>query len=163
MTNILKGCYLVGHTSNDLPKNIKTSSKNNISIKFDYNNIPKEIIDLCDDYYMKNIFSILKEKEDFELFFNMTKKEQEKEIASLFQQFSNYTNKSIFFSMMSSGDTIQPETRHGLTVEELFEKNIEFFNDVPFLEQVFESAKEDENYELCSKIKKRMEFLKGSQ
>ena len=63
VTNILKGCYLVGHTSNDLPKNIKTSSKKNISIKFEYNKIPKEIVDLCEDYYSKNVFSILKEKE----------------------------------------------------------------------------------------------------
>ena len=161
VTNILKGCYLVGHTNKDLSKNIKTSSKKSISIKFEYNKVPKEIADLCDDYYVKNVFSILREKEEFDLFFKMTKKEQEKEIAALFQQFSNYTNKSILFSMMNSGDTIQPGIKQGLTVEELFEKNIDFFNDISFLEQVFESAKEDENYELCQRILDRIKVLKN--
>ena len=164
VTNILKGCYLVGHTSHDLPKNIKTSSKKNISIKFDFNSIPKEIIDLCEEYYNKNIFSILKEKEDFDVFFKLTKKEQDKEIAILFQQFSNYTNKNMLFSMANTGVVnTSGQTNYGLTVEELFEKNIDFFTDVPFLEQVFESAKEDENYELCGKIKKRLDFIREAK
>jgi len=161
VTNILKGCYLIGQKNGDLPKNIKTSSKKIISVKFEYSNVPKEISDLCEDYCHKNSFSILKEKEEFDLFFRLTKKEQEKEVAKLFEQFSNYTNKSILFSVANSGSTSSPGSSHGLTVEELFEKNVDFFNDVPFLEQVFESAKLDENYELCQKIKKRIEFLKG--
>ena len=102
-----------------------------------------------------------KEKEEFDLFFRLTKKEQEKEVAKLFEQFSNYTNKSILFSAANSGSTSSSGSSQGLTVEELFEKNVDFFNDVPFLEQVFESAKLDENYELCQKIKKRIEFLRG--
>ena len=160
VTNILKGCYLIGQKNGDLPKNIKTSSKKLISVKFEYLNIPKEISDLCEDYYNKNTFSILKEKEEFDLFFKLTKKEQEKEIAKLFEQFSNYTNKSILFSMANSGSTNPIGSPQGLTVEELFEKNIEFFNDVPFLEQVFESAKADENYELCQRIVDRIKALK---
>ena len=165
VTNILKGCYLIGYSSNDLPKNIKTSSKKNISVKFEYKNVPKEIVDLCDDYYNKNSFSIIKEKEDFDLFFKLTKKEQEKEIAILFQQFSNYTNKNILFSIANSGTTIHPiyQSKSNPTVEEMFEKNIEFFTDIQFLEQVLESAKKDENFELCGKIQQRIKKIKNSE
>ena len=165
VTNILKGCYLVGNINNDLPKNIRSCSKKNISIKLEYKNVPKEIVDLCEDFYHKNIFSILKEKEDFENFFKLTKKEQEKEISILFQQFLNYTNKNIIFST-SNVDLMNQDNNfnnNSLTVEELFEKNIDFISDIKLLEQVFQNAEKDENYELCGIIKKRLDFIKSSK
>lgn len=165
VTNILKGCYLIGYSGNELPNNIKKSSKKITVVKLDYKNLPKEILDMCNDYFNKNIGYITKEKEEFDVFFKLTDKEQEKEMALLFQQFSNYTNKNMLFSISNTGLTsyVIPleHSIPSLTLEELFEINIPLFTDIPFLEQVFEKAKEDENYELCGKIKQRIDFLKN--
>ena len=163
VTNIIKGCYLIASKNKDLPKNIKKNSKNFITYKLDYKNLPKEVSDMCDEYYSKNAIHISKEKEDFDAFFKLTIKEQEKEMLILFQHFSNYTNKSILFSAASSENLIKTGgTNSNLTLEELFEKNLNSITDSDFLEQLFKRAKLEENYELCSKIQQRLEFLKNN-
>jgi hypothetical protein len=163
VTNIIKGCYLVYNTSKEFPENIKKSSKNFYSLKLDYKNLPKEISDMCEEYYSKNSIHISKEKDDFDAFFKLTLKEQEKEMAIFFHQYSNYTNKSIIFSVVNPGIVLKTgETSGNLTIEERFEQKIPYFTDINLLEQVLEKAKKDENYELCIKIKERINFLKNN-
>ena len=156
VTNFVKGCYLVGGNINEIPKRISRSSGSIVSVKLNYNNLPKEIIDLCDEFYNKQLLYITKEQEEFEQFFKLTSKEQEKLMSNFFEQFSSNTNKKILFSYSGINHS---NNSASLTFDELFSQNLDFFVDKEFLNSILEKALQDENYEICAKIKKRLEKL----
>lgn len=156
LTNFVKGCFLIGGNIKDIPKIINKSSGSFISIKLDYKNLPKEINEICEDYYSKQNLYISKEQEDFEQFFKLTSKEQEKLMGNFFEQFSSNTNKAVLFSF--SGVDITNNVAP-ITFEDFFSQNLDFFSDKVFLETLMKKAVEEEKYEICSKIKKRLDSL----
>lgn len=156
ITNFVKGCFLIGGNIKDVPKKINKSSGSFISIKLDYKNLPKEISELCDEFYNKQNFYISKEQEDFEQFFKLTSKEQEKLMGNFFEQFSSNTNKTVLFSYTGVNIT---NTSEPITFEDFFSQNLDFFADKEFLEAMMKKAMEEEKYEICAKIKKRLDNL----
>lgn len=156
VSNFVKGCFLVGGVIKDVPKKINKNSNTFISVKLDYKNIPKEINELCDEYYKKQNVYILKEREDFEHFFKLTSKEQQKLMGNFFEQFSTNTNKSFLFSY--NGDDIKNYSSQ-TTFEDFFSQNLNFFVDKNFLELMMEKFMKEEKYEICAKIKKRLKYL----
>lgn len=156
VANFVKGCFLIGGNIKEIPKVINKSSSSFISVKLDYKNLPKEISELCEEYYNKQSLYISKEQEDFEQFFRLTSKEQEKLMGNFFEQFSLNTNKAVLFSF--TGENITNDVKQD-TFEDFFSKNLEFFSDKEFLEIMMKKALEEEKYEICSKIKKRLENL----
>jgi len=156
ITNFVKGCFLIGGNIKDIPNKINKSAGSFISIKLDYKNLPKEISELCDEFYNKQNFYISKEQEDFEQFFKLTSKEQEKLMGNFFEQFSSNTNKNVLFSYtgINMTNTLSP-----VTFEDFFSQNLDFFADRVFLETMMKKAMDEEKYEICAKIKKRLENL----
>jgi len=156
ITNFVKGCFLIGGNIKDIPSKINKSSGSFISIKLDYKNLPKEISELCDEFYNKQNFYISKEQEDFEQFFKLTSKEQEKLMGNFFEQFSSNANKTVLFSYTGVNIT---NTSTPITFEDFFSQNLDFFVDRDFLETMMKKAMGEEKYEICAKIKKRLENL----
>lgn len=156
ITNFVKGCFLIGGNIKEIPKAINKSSGSFVSIKLDYKKLPKEINEICEEYYNKQNFYISKEQEEFEQFFKLTSKEQEKLMGNFFEQFSSNTNKAVLFSFtgVNITDNVTP-----ITFEDFFSQNLDFFSDKEFLETMMKKAMEEEKYEICAKIKKRLEYL----
>jgi hypothetical protein len=156
VTNFVKGCFLIGGNIKEIPKSINRSSGSFVSIKLDYKNLPKEINELCEEYYNKQNFYISKEQEEFEHFFKLTSKEQEKLMGNFFEQFSSSTNKTILFSFTGVNIANNAEP---ITFEDFFSHNLDFFSDKEFLETMMKKAMNEEKYEICAKIKKRLDNL----
>ena len=156
VSNFVKGCFLVGGNIKDIPKKINKSSGAFISVKLDYKNLPKEISELCEEYYNKQNIYISKEQEDFEQFFKLTSKEQERLMGNFFEQFSTSTNKTVLFSYTGVNIT---NKSNPITFEDFFSQNLDFFADKDFLEAMMKKSMEEEKYEICAKIKKRLDDL----
>jgi hypothetical protein len=161
LSNFVKGCYLIGGNNKDVPKTINKKSKSYISVKINFQELPKEIEEMCNEYYNKNSFYVDKEKEDFESFFKLTKREQEKMIGSFFEKFTNFANKTALFSYSNSVDNQEINNVSKYSIEEILDSSLDFFTDLNFLEDVFERAKQEEKYELCAKILNRINKIKG--
>ena len=48
------------------------------------------------------------------------------------------------------------------SIEEILDSSLDYFTDLNFLEEVLQKAKQEEKYELCSKILKRIKKIKDS-
>jgi hypothetical protein len=162
LSNFVKGCYLIGGNNKDAPKTINRKSKSYISIKINFKEIPKEIEELCNEYYNKNYFYVDREKEDFESFFKLTKKEQEKMMGNFFEKFTNFANKTALVSYSNSYENQIINNNSNYSIEEILDSNLDYFTDLNFLEEVLQKAKQEEKYELCSKISKRIKKIKES-
>lgn len=161
LSNFVKGCYLIGGNNKDIPKKLNKKSKSYVSLKINFKKIPKEIEDLCNDYYNKNHFYVDREREDFESFFKLTKKEQEKMMGNFFEKFTNFANKTALVNYSNNYENQIVNNPSNYSIEEILDSSIDFFTDLNFLEDVFERAKQEEKYELCSKILKRINEIKN--
>jgi predicted DNA-binding protein len=152
----------MGGNNKDIPKKLNKKSKSYISLKINFNNIPKEIDDLCNEYYNKNSFYVDKEREDFESFFNLTKKEQEKMMGSFFEKFTNFANNTALVNYSNNYENQIINNNSNYSIEEILDSSLDYFTDLNFLEEVLQKAKQEEKYELCSKILKRIKKIKDS-
>lgn len=166
--NEVVGCFLVGSNKrninfiNDLDLKNK---KNNIIIKFDNKNLPKEIEQLCNNYYKKTQEELKKQKEEFEKFLKFNIEEQEFLIKNLIDSFNFPPNNletnsssvivldNLYYSNLNNS---------GYTFFDGFsEKNLKTITSVDLLEALRVNAEEKEQFEFCAKIRDRIKEIKS--
>jgi hypothetical protein len=168
IVNEVLGCYLVGTNKknvnfvNDLDLKNK---KNNIIIKFDNKDLPKEINQICNDYYKKTQEDIKRQKEEFDRFLKFNSEEQDFLIKNLIDNinspFNNQENNgsaliifdNIYYSNFASS---------GYTFFDGFsEKNLKTINSIELLEALRINAEEKEQFEFCAKIRDRIKEIRS--
>lgn len=166
--NEVVGCFLVGSNKrninfiNDLDLKNK---KNNIIIKFDNKDLPKEIEQLCNNYYKKTQEELKKQKEEFEKFLKFNIEEQEFLIKNLIDSFNFPPNNletnsssvivldNLYYSNLNNS---------GYTFFDGFsEKNLKTITSVDLLEALRVNAEEKEQFEFCAKIRDRIKEIKS--
>lgn len=163
LLNEVIGCYLIGTNKKSVAhiRDLDLKNKNNlILIKLDHKNLPKEVEDLCNDFYKKTQEQLKKEKEEFEKFSKLNPEEQDKFINNIINNINpssiviidNFNVDSNYFK--SSGFTF---------FDGFSEKNIQTINNIEILEALKLNAEEKEQYEFCAKIRDRLNEIKSQK
>lgn len=167
----ITGCYLIATHKRDASiRNLDFSKKDIcISIKMDHKkSLPKEFEQMCSDYSKDKKDELEKEHKEFLKFIKLSNDEQNFN-ANDFLFLINIQNPPAPFS----DDISYPEeelnlflmdpisTQTGITLESVAENQIDRFDDIKLLDDMLESALERENYELCAKIRDRINLLKA--
>lgn len=157
--NDVSGCYLVGTNKKNVNniKDLDFKNKNNlILIKLDYKNLPKEIDELCNQFYTNTQEQIKKQKEEFEKFSKMNIEEQDKYITNILDNINPssivFIDNKNYFNYKSSGFTFY---------DGFSENNIDKINDIQFLETLRINAEEKEQFEFCAKIRDRLKEIRS--
>ena len=160
----ITGCYLVATTKSDKRKVTIHKSSNTISCKLNMNNLPEEIKNMCsefEEYQIEKQRNLYPELQDI---FDLNIDERERMIESIVsgimfsekpieEEYPNYNLKDIYDSNYQTK----------LNIEQVIESKIDEIYDIPFLEQVIESSISSENFELCAKVRDRIEALKNNR
>jgi hypothetical protein len=166
--NQVTGCYLVGANKKSVAhiRDLDLKSKNNfIIVKLDNRKLPKEIEEMCSQFYAKTQERIRKEQEEFERFSKMNQKEQDDYINNILNDIGNTNTPSPSIVMIDNinfnNDLLKPS---GFTFFDGFsEKNIQQIENVQFLETLLANAEEKEQYEFCAKIRDRLIEIKSNK
>lgn len=158
--NQVNGVYLVAGNKKNLNniKDLDLKYKNNIIvIKINYKNLPKEIDEICNNFYIKTQERLKKEKEEFDKFSKMNSEEQNNYINAILNDINSPQIKFI--------ENLEIENEYynssGFTLYDGFsENNIKNINNTEFLNSLLNNALEKEQYELCAKIRDRLIELK---
>lgn len=168
--NNVNGCYVVGTTKNE---NVKVSTKNSsstISIKFNPKELPQEFEDMCEEYSQHIGETLRKEQEEINKIIDITIEQQ--------NRLMNNILKGIDFgsvNMFGSSNPIfgferKPNNLDNINVvnskvklEDVIENKLHEIYDIGFLENLLSSAERDEKFELCIKIRDRINVLKSKK
>jgi hypothetical protein len=163
--NQVTGCYLVGANKKSVAhiRDLDLKSKNNfIIVKLDNRKLPKEIEEMCSQFYAKTQERIRKEQEEFERFSKMNQKEQDDYINNILNNIGNTNTPPpsvlVIDNINFNNDLLKPS---GFTFFDGFsEKNVQQIENVQFLETLLANAEEKEQYEFCAKIRDRLIEIK---
>ena len=166
--NQVTGCYLVGANKKSVAhiRDLDLKSKNNfIIVKLDNRKLPKEIEEMCNQFYAKTQEIIKKEQDEFEKFSKMDQKEQDDYINNILNNLGNTNTPPpsivIIDNINFSNDSLKSS---GFTFFDGFsEKNIQQIENVQFLETLLANAEEKEQYEFCAKIRDRLIEIKSKK
>lgn len=159
----ITGCYLVATTKN-VTKNITIyNSVNTVSCKLDMKNLPSLIKDMCDEYETYSVESEFKSNPYFFDIFNIPNEERDKIIENIVSSLI-FTNIPVQkkYPYYKEESSYEPDGYGSINIEDVIESKLGDIYDIPFLEQVLESAIKNENFELCSKIRDRIKLLKNN-
>lgn len=169
--NEVTGCYLVVTSKSNIKTTIIKNSKDTLVIKFKKKNLPTEFNDMCDIFYKEKQKIILKEQEEFENFIKLSPDEQNAilqdilknvQIPSIILLTSNTPiMKNINNKPNSDTNTNKNSERGVVKLEDVAADNISNIDSVDFLYGMLRSALENENYEVCAKVRDRVLYLTG--
>ncbi len=163
LLNDVTGCFLIGTNKKNVNhvKDLDLKSKNNlIVVKLDYKNLPKEIEELCNDFYKKTQEQLKKEKEEFEKFSQLNNEQQDIFINNIL----NNINSPSFIIIDGFNLNLEKDyfKNSGFTFYDGFsEQNLQNINNIEFLEALKINAEEKEQYEFCAKIRDRLNEIKS--
>lgn len=166
--NEVNGCYLIGANKKSIShiRDLDLKAKNNfIIVKLDNKKLPKEIEEMCIQFYDKAQEKLRKEQEEFEKFSRMNQEEQDRYINEILNNV-NLPPPSIVFIEKIKFDYTNDNflQTSGFTFFDGFsEKNIQNIENVEFLEALLKNAVEKEQYEFCAKIRDRILEIKDGR
>ena len=159
--NDVTGCYLIGTNKKNIGyiKDLDLKNKNNLLIiKLDYKNLPKEVEELCNQFYTKTQEDFRREKEEFEKFSKLNQTEQDNYINNILDNINNtpliIIDNINYLNYKSSGFTF---------FDGFSEKNIDTITNIDFLEALRINAEEKEQFEFCAKIRDRLKEIKSKE
>lgn len=155
------GCYLVATTKEEEEKITIYKSSNTVLIKLNMNKLPSEIENMCREHEENQIRQ--QQEEDLaidEYFSDSDEDDRDKIIDSIvsgilfiprpFQEmYPEYDIEDIYHFQ-----------ENPLNIEDVIESKLDDIYDITFLKQIMDGATQKENYELCAKIRDRINFLK---
>ncbi len=129
--------------------------------------LPKEFEQICIEYYKDKKDEIEKEYKEFLKFISLSNEQNFTAQDFLFliniqnppppfMEDGTQNDEEINFFLM---DPMSAQT--GITLESVAENQIDRFDDIKLLDDMLISALERENYELCAKIRDRINLLKA--
>lgn len=153
--NEVNGCYMLASPHKHLKKIKNLDLKNKIQesfivAKFDFKKLPNEFEKICLNFGKNKSSFLEKEKEEFQKFLNLSNTEQDSIIDEILDSIQNPAIDFEIPNQSSSATTIQFAA----------ENSINKIYNMDFLNLMLSSAEETENYELCIKIRDRIELLK---
>jgi len=159
----ISGCYLVA-TSKDVKKNVSIyNTLNSVSCKFELDDLPSEFKKMCSDYENKELTFDNTNLFNFSNILNIPNEERDKIIESIVSslEFDEIPKQDIYSSL--NFDDVYNENISNINIESIIESKIEDIYDINFLQQVMETAIENDNLELCAKIRDRINFIKKNK
>ena len=166
--NQVIGCYLVGANKKSIShiRDMDIKSKNNfIIVKLDNKKLPKEIEEMCNQYYQKTQEKLKREQEEFEKFTKMNQIDQDNYINEILNNMSLPTPSIIIIDNLKF-DNLNDKffQTSGFTFFDGFsEKSIGNIENLEFLEALLSNAEEKEQYEFCAKIRDRIIEVKNKK
>lgn len=162
LNNDVKGCYIVATNKKSINQGKELDTKNNLNqivVKLGIKNLPKEIDELCNEFYNRTQENLKKEKEELDKFSKLNKEEQDNYIYNILENINSnpsfiYIDNINYLNFNSSGFTF---------FDGFSEKNLENINDVEFLEALRINAEEKEKFEFCAKIRDRIKEIKSDK
>lgn len=159
----ISGCYLVA-TSKGEKKNISIyNTLSSVSCKLDLNDLPKEFKKMCSEYENKELSFDNTNIFNFSNILNIPNEERDEIIESIVSSlaFIEMPKQDLYpdFNL----ETVYDETLANINIETIIESKIEDIYDINFLQQVMETAIENDNLELCAKIRDRISFIKKNK
>lgn len=167
--NEVIGCFLIGTNK----KNIKsihrldiTNKEHNIIAKIDFKKLPKEVDQMCSEYYKKFHNIIEKELDDYARFISLSNEEKDDIILEVLTsiKYPNYiypTSEPYDYPeepISEDSYSLIPSTT-ATTIQHAAESNIQLITDLEFLGVLLMSNIEKEEYLLCAKIRDRIQDL----
>ena len=155
------GCFLIATRKTNLHNVSTKNTKNTISIKIKNSSLPREIVQMCDEFHIVKSEFIQKEEEHFRRFNKLSFEEQDIILQNILQNV-NTGSVDFFYTSDSYVHKNQEEPLSGYTsvkMEDAFSQNIERITSVEFLKSLMDKALDKENYEFCAKIRDRLLFL----
>jgi hypothetical protein len=160
----LSGCYLVATTNKDKNKVSIYNSITNVSCKIDIDNLPKDFRKMCNEYENSSLANNIRKNPYISDILDVTIEERDKIIESIVSSivFKDVPNQKSFpeYSISENYDT---DFFGGFNLEFVIENKIEDIYDIPFLSEVMHNAIDEDNFELCAKIRDRISYLKGKR
>tara|TARA_B100000963_G_C22572848_1_gene646925 strand:+ start:170 stop:901 length:732 start_codon:yes stop_codon:yes gene_type:complete len=159
----ISGCYMVA-TSKDVKKNVSIyNTLNSISCKFDLDDLPKEFKSMCSEYDNKELSLDNKNLFNFSNILNIPNEDRDKIIDSIVSSlaFIEIPPQELYpnFNL----DNVYDESLANINIETIIESKIEDIYDINFLQQVMDNAIDNDNLELCAKIRDRISFIKKNK
>lgn len=159
----ISGCYLVA-TSKDAKKNVSIyNTLNSVSCKFELEDLPSEFKKMCSDYENTELTLDNTNLFNFSNILNIPNEERDKIIESIVSSLDLHEiPKQDIYSNLDFND-VYNENIGNINIESIIESKIEDIYDINFLQQVMETAIENDNLELCAKIRDRINFIKKNK
>lgn len=143
--NEVKACYIVATTKTKIDSISTRNSTASISLKLNFDNLPEEIEEMCEEYS-----DFVKERD---------------EIMGISRMFEEMMFKPLDFlpSIDSINNFHQSGNSKAFKIEDIIEDNIDEVSNIKFLNSLLSTALESENYELCAKIRDRINEISQNQ
>ncbi len=169
--NEVVGCFVVATIKKNIRsiKNLDFGKKeHSITVKIDVNKLPKEFEQICIDFSKNKQSSIEKEHEEFEKFMRLSNEEQDTIIQDILHNMQFPPIIFMDLSVENHDDEFyldgtfheKNKSNTATTIEIAAENTIETTNNETFLTGMMQSALDAENYELCARIRDRLQILK---
>ena len=168
-TNEVKGCYFVASIKTDKDRISPSNSSTTLCIKLSYSKeLPVEIGEMCEEFYKHRMEMLKKEREELNRMIGLSLDEQNRLLNNLLQNIQLPLPGSFnpTFRLFEDLPSFQPfhlptsdVINNKLRIEEAIENNLDEIADVKFLNSLMNSAIDQENYELCSRIRDRISKL----
>jgi hypothetical protein len=160
--NEVVGCFLIATRKSKMNHISTKNTKNTISIKIK-DTFPREIKEMCNDYYAIKSEASEREQEEFIRFNRLSFDERDIILQNILENAAE--NSVAFFyppdnRKRNKSDLTQSGATGTVKLEEVFNQNIEKITSIEFLRSLLYKAEQKENYEFCAKIRDRLEFLK---
>lgn len=161
----ISGCYIVATAKGANAKNSVSiyNTLNSVSCKLDLDDLPINFKKMCSDYENKNLNFDNTNMFNFSNILNIPNEERDKIIESIVSSlaFTEVPNQEIY-NGINMEEMYNNETSR-INLEAIIENKIQDIYDVNFLQQVMESAIENDNLELCAKIRDRINHIKKTK
>lgn len=162
LLNDVLGCYLVATTKKEKENISIYNSINTISCKFTFDNLPSDFEDICNEYELYNINNNISINPYLNDIFNISTLERDKILENILKSISFIeVPKNIYIPYKFKSNDLETNYFNN-NIENLIEIKINNINDVDFLEKVMDSAIENDNFELCAKIRDRIKKIKNN-
>lgn len=164
--NEASNCFLIATRKTSIINVSTKNTVNTISIKLNNNSLPKEIDIMCSEYYDSKFESNLKEQEEFKRFKKLSFEEHDVILQNIIQR-ANLGSIDFFYTekekqpSKKNNNNIHPFSGDSNTIkiEQAISRNLEKVTSAEFLKSLLSKAEQKENYELCAKIRDRLQFI----
>jgi len=163
--NEVTGCYLIATKKSNVELLTTKSTPNTISIKLPTKPMPREIDIMCSLYRDEMKKPVSEERAEFEKFIKISFEEQDVVLQSVL------LNVQLYPVMVSEGaisleevdnqqnSTEMKQTNTPIRIEDIASKNVANITSIEFLNMLLRASESKENYELCAKIRDRIQEL----
>lgn len=163
--NEVSGCYLIATRKKNANFLTIKNTPNTISVKFKNDKLPKEAESICAEYMGSKNLPSSTERNEFENFIKTKFEQQDAILQSVLfnvQLYPIMISESVLWSESSSKQskiTEMENSNNPIKIEDIASKNIDNITSVDFLTTLLELSVKSENYELCAKIRDRINQL----